>query len=161
MASSLRLAAVAAALLGCAPLPALVTEGQVRAVLPPVHHEAGLRCAARLNDHLRAARAAGVARPLVLSLGAALTTTGVLLRDVAPDTTAPLAAVGGAVGLLAELVVRLVADPAVLLAAHGQGLASFNASRLDPDAAGELLERCVADQGPGRSALPHLGGRAP
>lgn len=147
--------------LGCAPLPALVTEGQVRAVLPPVHQEAGLRCAARLNDHLRAARAAGVARPLVLSLGAALTTTGVLLRDVAPDTTAPLAAVGGAVGLLAELVVRLVADPAVLLAAHGRGLASFNAARLDPDAAGELLERCVADQGPGRSTLPHLGGRAP
>ena len=147
--------------LGCAPLPALVTEGQVRAVLPPVHHEAGLRCAARLNGHIRGARAAGVARPLVLSLGAALATTGVLLRDVAPDTTAPLAAVGGAVGLVAELVVRLVADPAVLLAAHGLGLASFNASRLDPDAGGELLERCVADQGPGRSALPRLGGRAP
>ena len=153
--------ALALLALGCAPLPALVTEGQVRAVLPPAQHEAGLRCAERLNGHLRAARAAGVARPLVLSLGAALATTGVLLRDVAPDTTAPLAAVGGAVGLVAELVVRLVADPAALLAAHGQGMASFNAARLDPAAAGELLERCVADQGPGRSALPLLGGRAP
>ncbi len=160
MAAALRLALLLVAV-GCAPLPALVTDAQVRAVLPPVHHEAGLRCAARLNDHVRAARAAGVARPVVLSLGAALATTGVLLRDVAPDATAPLAAVGGAVGLVAELVVRLVADPATLLAAHGRGRASFDAARLDPDAGGELLERCVADQGPGRSALPHLGGRAP
>ena len=153
----MRLALLLAALLGCAPLPALVTEGQVRAVLPPVHHEAGLRCAARLNDHVRAARAAGVARPVVLSSGALLAGAGVALRDVAPDASLPLAAAGAVVGL----VVRFVADPAELLAAHGRGRASFDAARLDPDAGGELLERCVADQAPGRSGLPLLGGRAP
>lgn len=157
----MRLALLLAALLGCAPLPALVTEGQVRAVLPPVHHEAGLRCAARLNDHVRAARAAGVARPVVLSSGALLAGAGVALRDVAPDASLPLAAAGAVVGLVAELVVRFVADPAELLAAHGRGRASFDAARLDPDAGGELLERCVADQAPGRSGLPLLGGRAP
>lgn len=159
MAAALRLLLLVA--VGCAPLPALVTEGQVRAVLPPVHHEAGLRCAERLNDHVRAARAAGVARPLVLSGGALLAGTGIALRDVAPDASLPLAAAGAVVGLVAELVVRLVADPATLLASHGLGMASFNAARLDPDAGGELLERCVADQGPGRSTLPRLGGRAP
>lgn len=148
-------------LVSCAPLPALVTEGQIRAVLPPVHHEAGMRCAERLNGHVRSARAAGVARPVVLAAGAALTATGVLLRDVAPDATAPLAVAGGTVGIVAELVVRLVADPASLLAAHGAGLASLNAARVDPDAGGELLERCVADQGPPRSRLPLLGGGAP
>lgn len=67
--------------LGCAPLPALVTESQVRAVLPPELVEPGTRCAARLNDHVRAARASGIARPVVLGAGAALAGTGVALRD--------------------------------------------------------------------------------
>jgi len=58
--------------LGCAPLPALITDAQVRAVLPAVHHEAGTRCAARLNGHVRAARAAGVARPVAPRAGALL-----------------------------------------------------------------------------------------
>lgn len=49
------------AALGCAPLPALITDAQVRAVLAPEQAEAGTRCAARLNGHVRAARAAGVA----------------------------------------------------------------------------------------------------
>ncbi len=145
--------------LGCAPLPALVTDAQVRAVLPPVHHEAGLRCAERLNGHIRAAQAGQTTRSVVAVVAAAVGGTAFALRD--DPAGPPLAVVAAAVGPLAEVIVRIVADPSVLLAAHGQGLASFNAARLDPDAGGELLERCVADQGPGRSALPHLGGRAP
>lgn len=70
--------------LGCAPLPALITDAQVRAVLPPVHHEAGTRCAARLNGHVRGARAMPLARPVVLSAGALLAGTGVALRELAP-----------------------------------------------------------------------------
>jgi hypothetical protein len=120
-----------------------------------------MRCAARLNDHVRTARAAGIARPLVLSLGVTLATTGVLLRDVAPDATAPLSVAGSVVGALTEVIVRLFADPAAVLVAHGDGMASFNAARADPDAGGELLERCVADQGPPRSRLPRLGGISP
>lgn len=149
------------ALAACAPLPALITDGQVRAVLPEVHHEAGTRCAARLNGHVRAARASGVARPVVLSSGALLAGTGVAVRDLAPDASLPLAVAGAVVGLVAELVVRLVADPADLLARHGRGLASWDAARVDPDAGGELLERCVRDEAPARSRLPLLGGVAP
>ena len=47
------LLALTLAFAACVPLPALVTEGQVRATLPAIHHEAGMRCAARLNDHIR------------------------------------------------------------------------------------------------------------
>lgn len=147
--------------LGCAPFPALITDGQIRAVLPEVHHEAGTRCAARLNGHVRAARAAGLARPVVLSSGALLAGTGVAVRDLAPGASLPLAVAGAVVGLVAELVLRLVADPADLLARHGRGLASWDAARVDPDAAGELLERCVRDEAPTRSRLPLLGGVAP
>ena len=149
------------AALGCAPLPALITDAQVRAVLAPEQREAGTRCAARLNGHVRAARAAGVARPVVLSAGALLAGTGVAVRDVAPDASLPLAVAGAVVGLVAELVLRLVADPADLLARHGRGLASWDAARVDPDAGGELLERCVRDEAPARSRLPLLGGSAP
>lgn len=148
------------AALGCAPLPALITDAQVRAVLPEAHHEAGTRCAARLNGHVRAARASGVARPVVLSAGALLAGTGVALREAVPDAALPLAAAGAVVGLLAEIVVRLVADPADLLSRHARGLASWDAARVDPDD-GEHLERCVRDEAPLRSRLPALGGSAP
>ena len=145
--------------LGCAPLPALITDGQIRAVLPEVHHEAGTRCAARLNGHVRAARASGVARPLVAGTGALLGAVGAVLRE--SDAALPLAVTGAAVGILAELVLRLVADPADLLARHSRGLASWDAARADGDAAGEHLERCVRDEAPARSRLPLLGGVAP
>ena len=146
--------------LGCAPLPALITDGQIRAVLAPEQHEAGTRCAARLNAHVRAARASGIARPVVLSAGALLAGTGVALRDLAPDASLPLAATGAVLGLVAELVVRLVADPADLLSRHARGLASWDAARVDPDD-GEHLERCVRDEAPVRSRMPALGGSAP
>lgn len=149
-----------AALLGCAPLPALITDAQVRAVLAPERHEAGTRCAARLNGHVRGARASGIARPVVLSAGALLAGTGVALREAVPDAALPLAAAGAVVGLLAELVVRLVADPADLLSRHARGLASWDAARVDPDD-GQHLERCVRDEAPQRSRLPALGGSAP
>ena len=148
------------ALSACAPLPALITDAQVRAVLPPVHHEAGMRCAARLNGHVRSARASGIARPVVLSAGALLAGVGVALREAVPDAALPLAASGAVVGLVAELVVRLVADPADLLARHAAGLASWDAARADPDD-GEHLERCTRDEAPRRSRLPVLGGVAP
>ena len=148
------------AALGCAPLPALITDAQVRAVLAPEQREAGTRCAARLNGHVRAARAAGVARPVVLSAGALLAGTGVAVRDVAPDASLPLAVAGAVVGLVAELVVRLVADPTHLLTLHAAGLASWDAARVDGDDA-EHLERCVRDEAPPRSRLPLLGGSAP
>ena len=155
-------AALALALFcGCAPLPALITDAQVRAVLPPVHHEAGMRCAARLNGHVRGARAAGIARPVALSLGAALAATGVALRELAPDAALPLAASGAVVGAVAEILVRVIADPADLLARHGRGLASWDAARIDPEHGAEFLERCVRDEAPERSRLPLLGGRAP
>lgn len=149
-----------ALLIGCAPLPALITDAQVRAVLPPAHHEAGMRCAARLNGHVRSARASGIARPVVLSAGALLAGAGVALREVVPDASLPLAATGAVVGLLAELVVRLVADPADLLSRHAAGLASWDAARADPDD-GEHLERCVRDEAPRRARLPAVGGVAP
>lgn len=148
------------ALVGCAPLPALITDAQVRAVLAPEAHADGLRCAARLNGHVRGARAAGIARPVVLSAGALLAGTGVALRELAPDASLPLAATGAVVGLIAEMVVRLVADPADLLSRHSRGLASWDAAREDPDA-GDHLERCVRDEAPTRSRLPLLGGSAP
>ena len=148
------------ALTACAPLPALITGAQVRAVLAPEQVEAGTRCAARLNGHVRAARAAGVARPVVLSAGALLAGTGVAVRDLAPDASLPLAVAGAVVGLVAELVVRLVADPADLLSRHARGLASWDAARVDGDD-GENLERCVRDEAPPRSRLPLLGGSAP
>ena len=160
MAPAVKFAAVVVALLGCAPLPALITDAQVRAVLAPEQHEAGIRCAARLNGHVRGARASGVARPVVLSAGALLAGTGVALREAAPDASLPLAAAGAVVGLVAELVVRLVADPADLLGRHAAGLASWDAARADPDD-GEHLERCVRDEAPRRSRLPAVGGTAP
>ena len=147
------------ALAACAPLPALITDGQIRAVLPEVHHEAGTRCAARLNGHVRAARAGQATRGVVAVVVAALGGTAFALRE--EPSGAPLAVVVAALGPLAELVVRLVADPADLLARHGRGLASWDAARVDPDAAGELLERCVRDEAPPRSRLPLLGGVAP
>ena len=153
-------AALCVLLLGCAPLPALVTDAQVRAVLAPEQHEAGTRCAARLNSHVRAARASGIARPVVLSAGALLAGAGVALREVTPDASLPLAATGAVLGLVAELVVRLVADPADLLSRHARGLASWDAARVDPDD-GEHLERCVRDEAPVRSRMPLLGGSAP
>ena len=149
-----------AALVGCAPLPALITDAQVRAVLAPEAHEAGMRCAARLNGHVRGARAAGVARPVVLSAGALLAGTGVALVRVAPDASLPLAVAGAVVGLVAELVVRIVADPADLLSRHSRGLASWDVAVRDGDDA-EHLERCVRDEAPPRSRLPMLGGVAP
>lgn len=149
------------ALTACAPLPALITDAQVRAVLAPEQREAGTRCAARLNAHVRAARASGIARPVVLSAGAVLAGTGVALREASPDASLPLAAAGAVVGLVAELVVRLVADPAELLSRHGRGLASWDAARSAPDAAGPALEACVRDEAPARTRLPALGGSAP
>lgn len=155
-----RAALLALVLAACAPLPALVTDAQVRAVLPPALHEPGMRCAARLNDHVRGARASGIARPVVLGAGALLAGTGVALRDVEPEASLPLAATGAVVGLLAELVVRLVADPADLLARHGRGLASWDAGRHGGGA--EDLERCTRDEAPPRLALPVIaGGVAP
>lgn len=144
--------------LGCAPLPALITDAQVRAVLP-AHVEAGTRCAARLNGHVRAARASGVARPIVAGSGALLGAVGAVLRE--SDAALPLAVTGAALAVVAELVLRLVADPAVLLAAHGRGLASWDAARGDAGGAADHLERCVRDEAPARSRLPLLGGRAP
>lgn len=144
--------------LGCAPLPALVTEGQVRAVFP-AHVEAGTRCAARLNGHVRAARAGQTTRGIVAAVGAAVGGTAFALRE--DPAGAPLAAAAVAVGPLAELVLRLVADPADLLARHGRGLASWDAARGDAGGAAEHLERCVRDEAPARSRLPLLGGRAP
>ena len=148
------------ALVGCAPLPALITDAQVRAVLAPEAHADGLRCAARLNGHVRGARAAGIARPVVLSAGALLAGTGVALERAAPDASLPLAVAGAVVGLVAELVVRLVADPADLLSRHARGLASWDAAAQDGDEGGHI-ERCVRDEAPPRSRLPALGGVAP
>lgn len=156
------LLALTLAFAACAPLPALVTEGQVRATLPAVHHEAGMRCAARLNDHVRGTRAALLARPLVLSAGALLAGTGIALNEVAPDASLPLTAAGAVVSLVAEVVVRLIADPADLLTRYARGRASFDAAREDPDAAGPLLEGCVMDREPPRARLPMAaGGVAP
>lgn len=146
--------------LGCAPLPALITDGQIRAVLAPEQHEAGTRCAARLNSHVRAARASGIARPVVLSAGALLAGTGVALRDLVPDASLPLAATGAVLGLVASVVADLIANPATLLTLHANGLASWNAARVDPDD-GEHLERCVRDEAPERSRMPEFGGSAP
>ncbi|MEZ4391975.1 MAG: hypothetical protein R3A48_12835 [Polyangiales bacterium] len=151
---------LAVAMLGCAPLPALITDAQVRALHAPEAFDAGMRCAARLNGHVRAAQAAGIARPVVLSAGALLAGTGVALERAAPDASLPLAVAGAVVGLVAELVVRLVADPADLLSRHARGLASWDAAAQDPDA-GDHLERCVRDEAPPRSRLPALGGVAP
>lgn len=151
---------LALTLTACAPLPALITDAQVRAVLAPEQHEAGMRCAARLNGHVRAARAAGIARPVVLSSGALLAGTGVALERAAPEAALPLAVAGAVVGLVAELVVRLVADPADLLSRHARGLASWDAAVRDGDDA-EHLERCVRDEAPPRSRLPMVGGVAP
>jgi hypothetical protein len=148
------------AALGCAPLPALITDAQVHAVLPAVHHADGIACAARLNGHVRAARASGVARPMLLGAGALLGATGAAVRDLAPDASLPLAVSGALVGLVAELIVRLVADPADLLSRHARGLASWDAARADPDD-GEHLVRCARDEAPPRSRLPALGGVAP
>ena len=147
--------------LGCAPIPALITDAQVRAVLPEVHHDAGMRCAARLNGHVRGARAAGTARPLILGAGALLGAAGAATRELAPDAALPLAVSGALAGALGALLVQLIADPADLLARHGRGLASWDAARADGDAAGPLLERCVRDEAPTRSTLPMLGGVAP
>ena len=156
------LPALTLAFAACAPLPALVTEGQVRATLPAVHHEAGMRCAARLNDHVRGTRAALLARPLVLSAGALLAGTGIALNEVAPDASLPLTAAGAVVSLVAEVVVRLIADPADLLTRYARGRASLDAAREDPDAAGPLLEGCVMDREPPRARLPMAaGGVAP
>lgn len=146
--------------LGCAPLPALITDAQVRAVLPEVHHPDGMACAARLNGHVRAARASGVARPVLLGAGALLGASGAAVRDLAPDAALPLAVSGALVGLVTDLVLRLVADPADLLSRHARGLASWDAARADPDD-GEHLVRCVRDEAPPRSRLPLLGGVAP
>lgn len=146
--------------LGCAPLPALVTDAQIRAVFHPEAREAATRCAARMNSHVRAARAAGIVRPTVLAAGTVLAGTGVALQDVAPEASLPLAAVGAVVGLVADLVVRVVADPADLLARHARALASWDLARLDPDD-GESLERCTRDEAPRRAQLPALGGSAP
>lgn len=157
-----RLLAVALVLVSCVPLPALVTDTQVRASLPEVHHEAGLRCAARLNDHVRSTRATLLARPLVLSAGALLAGTGIALNEAAPDASLPLTAAGAVVSLVAEVVVRLIADPADLLTRYARGRASFDAAREDPDAAGPLLEGCVLDREPPRARLPMTaGGVAP
>jgi hypothetical protein len=147
-------------LAACAPLPALITDAQVHAVLPAVHHADGMACAARLNAHVRAARASSVARPMLLGAGALLGATGAAVRELAPDASLPLAVSGALVGLVAELIVRLVADPADLLSRHARGLASWDAARADPDD-GEHLVRCARDEAPPRSMLPMLGGVAP
>lgn len=145
---------------GCAPLPALVTDTQVRAAFPAPLHDPAMRCAARMNDHVRGARAAGIARPVVLGSGALLAGVGVAVREVAPDASLPLAATGAVVGLVAELLVRLLADPVDLLARHARGLASWDAARHDGGV--DDLERCVRDLDPPRYALPDAdGGVAP
>lgn len=156
------LLALSVALAACVPLPPLVTDTQVRATLPAAHHEAGMRCAARLNDHVRGTRGALLARPLVLSAGALLAGTGIALNEAAPDASLPLTAAGAIVSLVAEVVVRLIADPADLLTRYARGRASFDAAREDPDAAGPLLEGGVMDREPARARLPVLsGGVAP
>jgi hypothetical protein len=149
---------ILAANAACAPLPALITDAQVHAVLPPVHHADGMVCAARLNGHVRAARAGQLTRGVVAAVGAAVGGTAFALRD--EPAGAPLAAVAAAVGPLAELLLRLVADPADLLSRHARGLASWDAARADPDD-GEHLVRCARDEAPPRSRLPMLGGVAP
>lgn len=140
-----------AALLGCAPLPALITSTQVRARFP-TQIEAGMRCAARLNSHVRSARVAGIARPVLFGMGALFAGTGVAVRDVAPDAALPLAASGAVMSLLSDLILRLVADPADLLARHARGLLSWDAG---------LLERCVRDEAPERLQSVDSSGFAP
>ncbi len=132
--------------LGCAPLPELITDGQIRATFQQPLHEPAFRCAARLNRHVRAAEVSGVARPVLLGSGAILTGTGLAFQDVAPNSALPLAASGAILGLLSELILRLVADPADLLSRHSRGLASWDAARRTGRA--EDLERCVRDVAP-------------
>lgn len=146
---------------GCVPLPALVTEGQVRASLAPEQVEAGLRCAARLNGHVRGARASGIARPVALSAGAVLAGTGVALREALPDASLPLAAAGAIVGLVVEVLVRVIADPVDLLRRHALGLASLDAARADGEDPMHL-ENCVRDEAPRRARMAEdPEGRAP
>lgn len=132
--------------LGCAPLPELITDGQIRATFQQPLHEPAFRCAARLNRHVRSAEVSGVARPVLFGSGAIVTGTGVALREIAPNAALPLAAAGAILAILSELVLRLVADPADLLSRHSRGLASWDAARRTGRA--EDLERCVRDVAP-------------
>lgn len=143
------------ALAACAPLPPLIHDTQVNASLPPALHPAGMRCAARLNGHVRAARSAGAARTSLAGSGALLAGAGVALSEASRDVGLGLAVGGAVLALVADLVVRLTGDPAALLAAHARGLASWDAARRG--GSGEDLERCTRDLAPERAALPPAG----
>jgi hypothetical protein len=163
MSAALTRAALLASLLAsaCAPLPTLIREDQVRAVFDPSLHGPALLCAARLNDLSRNARAASIARPVLSGAGALLGGVSLALNEVAPEASLPLAATGATLGILAELLLRVIADPATLLTLRADGFASWLAARQDPDAAGYHLLRCEQDLPPPRAHLPSLNPASP
>lgn len=148
--------------LGCAPLPAPITPGQIHAGFGGESElvlDAAQRCAERLNGLVRAARASSTARTSVSAAGALLGGIGAAVGGLSEgegpmrEAALGLGIAGAALGALSTFLVALTGDPNELLARHARGLRSLDAARDAPAetearARGALLERCVRDEAP-------------
>lgn len=158
------LCALLVMLAGCAPLPAPITQGQIRAAFGGESElvlDAAQRCADRLNGLVGVARASGTARTSVSAGGALLGGVGAAMGGVPEaDPTVrevglSLGIAGAALGALSTFIVALTGDPNDLLTRHARGLRSLDAAREAPADVGAreraaLLERCVRDEAPAR-----------
>lgn len=159
------LCALLVMLAGCAPLPAPITSGQIRAAFGGESElvlDAAQRCAERLNGLVGAARASGTARTSVSAGGALLGGVGAAMAGVPEaDPTVrevglALGIAGAALGALSTFIVALTGDPNELLTRHARGLRSLDAASSESTGGDQrtramLLERCVRDEVPARA----------